>query len=39
MRFGFFQFGMTAHTFGIENGFKTGGIFIRIHMAQAAFLF
>jgi hypothetical protein len=39
MRFGRFQFDMTAYTFGIEYIFKTGGIFICIHMAQAAFPF
>ena len=36
MRFGRFQFGMTTHTFGIEYGFETGGIFICIQMTQAA---
>ncbi len=39
MRTGLFQFDMTAHTFGIGDRFKTGGIILCIHMAQAAFPF
>jgi hypothetical protein len=37
VRLGLFQIGMTAHTFGIEHGFKEAGIFFRIHMASVAF--
>jgi hypothetical protein len=33
MRCGRFQLNMTAYTFGIKYTFKTGGIFICIHMA------